>query len=234
MACAIVFVEGKDDYTFFKQAFVNKSFTPCKFTRVVPELEHTACEKTISNARHLFKTELKQLFANEDKRVMLVGSSGKTVARTYFESVSKNIAIHSTVGMRLLLIRDSDEAPDPNKLRERMLERLIGLLEEIGMDVERDQADSSITSCTASKYQTNLRAGVMTVSAHFDEVFAGFLAKHHPDTKDEDPKIAIAKTAEKFPDGKDGLCRHAFEDLQAKRDPRFSKILDELCEFVHG
>lgn len=238
MDCAVVLVEGKNDYAFFGQALSDKSFDPRKFDRAWSKIESTRCENAISGSKRFFRGNQSQLFGNGDNRVMLIQSNGKQNAKQHFWRISSEMAVRGTVSMKLLLIIDSDTAPDHKRLRARVLEKLAGHLEKMGVSVVPEPADpASITSaCTASKLQQSLRVGVMTIPTNFEEVFAGFLAKHYPSAKDAPPKTAIADTIGRLElDGIDGLCRHAFGNLreEIKRDPTLALILKELCEFVH-
>lgn len=239
MACALVFVEGKNDSAFFGRAFSSKSFEPCQLGQAPPKLEFTACENAISGARRLFSGRPKQLFADGDKRVMLVQGDGKQNAAQCFERVSVGNIGDDVGSIRVMLVVDSDRAPDPRKLRDGMLDRLVRRLESAGMDVRLEPAGpkSMVSACTASNRRKSLRAGVMTVPTNFEEIFAGFLAKHGMADRDGPPKISIEKAIDGLEaDGIDGLCEHVFGKLHAdiRQDPVLGQILDELCEFVHG
>jgi len=238
VACALVFVEGKNDRAFFGRAFSSKSFEPRELGRA-PELVFTACENTISNARRLFSGRPRQLFASGDKLVMLVQGDGKQNATQCFERVSMGNIGDDVASIRVMLVVDSDRAPDPKKLREGMLDRLARRLESAGMDVRLEPAGpkSMVSACTASNRRKSLRAGVMTVPTNFEEIFAGFLVRHGMADRGGPPKISIEKAIDGLEAGGiDGLCEHVFGKLQAdiKQDPLFGQMLDELCEFVHG
>lgn len=239
MACTVVFVEGKNDYAFFGHAFSDKSFKPLEFGQEWSEREAASCENAVSDTRRFFKGKPRQLFGSRSNRVMLIQSDGKQKAERHFEMVSKEIGMNSVADMRSLLVIDSDAAPEPEKIRGERLESLARRLEETGMNVKFDPADSGkmTSACTASGYRKNLRAGVMTVPTNFEEIFAAFLARHYAAARDNPPKIAIAKTIEDLGVvDVDGLCGHVFAKLRTdvKQDPKFSQMLKELCEFVHG
>ena len=93
------------------------------------------------------------------------------------------------------------------------------------------------SECTVSRRRQSLRAAVMTIPTNFEEVFARLLAGHGIASGDGPPKAAIASAIEGLGvDGMDGLCGRVFGKLPGEigRDPVLSRVLGELCEFVHG
>lgn len=239
MACTVMFVEGKNDYKFFKQAFSAKHFEPNKPALVSLKLEFSSHANAILDMWHLFKVNPRQFFASGDKWVMLVQSNGKNTAKQHFKKVSKTMSMQGIVDMRSLLVIDSDMAPEL-ECREDVLNRLALHLEEAGVTVTRDPADTGkmTSTCTAYKRQKSLRAGVMTVPTNLEEIFAAFLVKRGIVTdRDGPPKTVMNKAINSLDVGDvEGLYSHVFGELGAdiKEDRVFARILKELCDFVHG